>query len=123
MNDQPNRRHRTIAFWIAGGLALLLALAFFTARPTALLGVSRGALGYSVGGGGMGLPGEAGGCRRIGGSAWTCTRHDKQFSSTVSYHVTVDGLGCWDADRFGPPGEGSEKHLSGCVTILAYLLS
>jgi hypothetical protein len=70
------------------------------------------------------MPGEWGrSCRHIGSSVWTCNRHDDQFSGTVSYRVTIDGLGCWDADRFGPPGEGSEKHLSGCVTILAYLFS
>jgi hypothetical protein len=111
-----------VAFWIAGGLTLLLALAFFAARPTALLGVSGAALGYSVGGSGIG-PGTEGGCRHISGSAWACTRHDEQFSGTVSYHVTVNGLGCWDGDRGGLPGEGSKRHLSGCVTILAYLFS
>jgi hypothetical protein len=121
MNGQAGRR-RAIALLIAGGLAVILALAFFAARPTTLLGVSGSALKLSVGG--AGLPGESGGsCRHIGGSVWTCSRPDEQFSGTVSYRVTVDGLGCWSADRFGPPGEGSKKHLSGCVTILAYLFS
>jgi hypothetical protein len=122
VNSEPGRRRRTIAFGVIAGLALLLALAFFSARPTSLLGVSGSALAYSVGGSGIG-PGTEGSCRHVGGSAWACSRHDDQFSSTVSYHVTVDGLGCWNADRFGPPGEGSKKHLSGCVTILSYLFS
>jgi hypothetical protein len=117
-----DRRRRTIVFGGVAGLAVLLALAFLAARPTSLFGVSSSALAYSVGGSGIG-PGTEGGCRQLSGSAWTCSRHDDQFSSTVSYHVTVDGMGCWDADRFGPPGEGSKKHLSGCVTILSYLFS
>lgn len=122
MNSESGRRRRTIAFGVVAGLALLLALTFFSARPTSLLGVSGSALAYSVGGSAK-IPGAEGSCRHISGSTWACSRHDDQFSSTVSYHVTVDGLGCWDADRFGPPGEGSKKHLSGCMTILSYLFS
>lgn len=121
MDGEPSRR-RTIAFGAIAGFALLLALAFLSVRPTCLLGVSGSALAYSVGGSGMG-PGTEGACRRVSGPVWACSRHDDQFSGTVSYHVTVDGLGCWNADRFGPPGEGSKKHLSGCVTILSYLFS
>jgi hypothetical protein len=122
MKGDRSRRRRTIVFGALACLALLLVLAFFSARPTSLLGVSGSALAYSIGGSGL-VPGAEGSCRHISGSAWACSRHDDQFSSTVSYHVTVDGLGCWDANRFGPPGEGSKKHLSGCVTILSYLFS
>jgi hypothetical protein len=122
MKGERSRRRPKIAIGLVAGLALFLALAFLAARPTTLLGVSGSALAESVGGSGM-SPAGIEGCRHISGSAWACSRHDEQFSGTVSYRVTVDDLGCWDADRFGPPGEGSKKHLSGCVTILAYLFS
>jgi hypothetical protein len=96
-----------------------LALAF-AARPATVLGMNGTALQHSVGREGLAeKSGES--CRHIRGSVWTCNRHDDQFSGTVSYHVTVDGVGCREADRFGPPGEGSKKHISGCVTLLAYL--
>jgi hypothetical protein len=111
---------RVVAAWVFWALAVVF-LAFIAARPTALLGVSGAALDRSIGDSSSGDP--TGPCRHVGGSMWICSRHDDQFSGTVSYKVKVDDFGCWEAERFGSPGEGSDRHMSGCVTFLAYLFS
>src|SRR5689334_10161787 len=102
---------------MAGALVLLLALGFFALRPASILAMNGSALQSSVGG-----SWETGPCRRLDRETWGCVKWDGQLSGTVAYRVRVHGLGCWSATRVGPPGEGSGKHLSGCVTILDYVL-
>lgn len=96
--------------------ALLTA---FAMRPSAVLGVDGAALQNSVGG----FFGPSTPCRTLDDGAWSCGHPDRQMSGDVSYRVKVNGLGCWQATRDGYAGEGgSPKHLSGCVTILDFLL-
>jgi hypothetical protein len=109
------RPHRVTVLWLGGTLALLLAVGLFSARPTPVLGVGGDTLQYSVSGGNMGL--SVAPCRRRDHGAWSCSVYDNQFSGTVGYRVKVNGLGCWQATREGFAGEGSEKRLSGCITI------
>lgn len=114
------RSRRTLLRWLGGAFAAVLVLGIFASRPAPILGVDGEALQKSVGGfliGGLSL----GPCERRGGRIWGCQRHDDQYSGTVGYRVSVDRLGCWDATRVGSPGEGSRKHLSGCVTLLEFV--
>lgn len=114
------RRWRNVGLAVAGAIALILVLGSFAARPTPILGVGGRSLASSVG---NDIPGYgAQSCKRLRNDAWSCPRWDDQRSGTVSYRVQVDGLGCWHAIRFGSPGEGSDKRLSGCVTIIDYFL-
>jgi hypothetical protein len=98
---------------------LFTALGFFMMRPAPVLGIDGAALQSSVGNGGSLF--DSGPCRKVDDGAWRCERWDRQFSGQISYRVEVDGEGCWDANRVGPPGEGSDKHLSGCLWIFDYL--
>jgi hypothetical protein len=99
-----------------GTLALLLTVGLLTSRPAPVIGVHGAALQYSVGGGNLGSPMPP--CHTAGDEIWSCERYDDGFSGTVSYRVEIDGLGCWRGVRVGsPPGEGADKHLSGCITI------
>lgn len=114
--DRYQRPGRLVALWVGGGLAAVLVLGFLTARPSAVLGVSGSALQNSV----DSLVGERS-CSEEGERTWTCAAYDDQTSGTVSYRVRVKRLGCWSATRVGSPGEGSRKHLSGCITALDYV--
>lgn len=109
------RSLRTTATMLGGALALLLIVGLLSARPTPVLGVDGKALQYSVGGGNLGLSVEP--CEQLGDGSWRCSRYDNQFSGTVAYRVKVNGLGCWQATRIGAPGEGSRRHLDGCLTV------
>jgi hypothetical protein len=114
------RPWRNLALGAAGAAALIGVLGFFGARPSPILGMDGGSLESSVGNGGsFGFQTQP--CRHMGGNAWSCGRWDEQFSGQVGYRVEVDGLGCWNATRVGPPGEGSHKRLSGCVTLADYV--
>lgn len=115
------RRRRNLGLAIAGAAVATLMLGFLAARPAPILGVGGGSLQSAVGNGGF-LGTETHPCERLAGGAWSCSRWDDQFSGTVSYRVKVNRLGCWKATRVGPPGEGSKRSLSGCVTILNYVL-
>jgi hypothetical protein len=117
--EKPNRRKP--AFWLLGCLAVLLLLLAFAWRPAPILGMDGKALQGSVGGSLFGP--EIGSCRHLQNGEWMCQHYDDQFSGTIGYRVSVDSVGCWQGDRVGPPGEGSRKHLSGCVTLLSYLFS
>lgn len=97
--------------WCTGTIAAVLLLGLVGARPTMVLGVDGHALQNSVGGLFVG-----GGCDQSA-RTWSCRRYDDQFSGTVSYRVSVNRLGCWKAIRVRPPGEGSKKRISGCVTV------
>jgi hypothetical protein len=93
---------------------VLAFLAFFAARPTAILGVDGEALQSSVGG-------FSRSCRQLHSDTWACSRYDSGFSGEIAYRVDVHGLGCWSATRAEYGGEPSPKHLSGCITILDYV--
>jgi hypothetical protein len=118
------RSKRSAAYAAAGVLALVLVVGLFAARPTPILGVEGSSLERSVGGGIGGIPAfELGPCRHLAGNRWMCSHWDDQVSGQVSYLVRVDNLGCWQATRVGPPGEGSPKYRSDCVTVFDYLFS
>jgi hypothetical protein len=101
---------------LGGVVALVVMLGLFAARPAPVLGVSGAVLQRSVGG--IILQGT---CERQGDRIWSCERYDDGGSSTVDYRVSVRRSGCWTATRVGSRGEGSRKHLSGCMTIIDFL--
>jgi hypothetical protein len=113
------RSRGTTTVWIAGTLALVVAIGLAAARPSPILGVDGKALAHSVGGGS--LIGSNPSCRRIDGNTWSCSRSDSQGSSTVGYRVRLHSFGCWTAKRIGGAGEGSRRRLSGCINILDHL--
>jgi hypothetical protein len=113
------RPRRAIALWSAGTVAAIVLVGLFAARPSPILGVEADALQDSVGGWSPGLSTRP--CQPRGNRTWNCERYDDQSSDSVGYRVKVDGLGCWTATRIGPPGEGSDKRLSGCITIVDHV--
>jgi hypothetical protein len=116
--NDPERHPRTerdTALLVGGTLALLLAVGLLASRPAPLIGVHGTALQYSVGGGNLGSSMPP--CRHAGDGSWSCQKYDSGFSSYVPYRVEVGKLGCWNAVRGADTGEGSEKRLSGCITI------
>jgi hypothetical protein len=117
VDSDGGSRRIAIRAWAAGAIVILVFLAFFAFRPTAILGVDGGALTHSVGGSLVSTS-----CRHLDADTWMCGRMDDQLSGQVSYRVEVHNLGCWSATRDGSPGEGSRKHISGCITIADYLL-
>lgn len=105
---------------IAATAAAVLVLGLFGARPTPVLGIDGGALQSSFGGVDI-LSFDPENCHRNGGS-WTCSRYESSISGTISYRVQVDGLGCWKATRIGPSYGGNPKELSGCASLVNYVL-
>jgi hypothetical protein len=100
----------------------MLVLGFFGARPAPVLGLDGGVLQASVGNTDLlGIGDDT--CNPVPGGRWTCVRYDDGFSGTVAYRVDADWKGCWHAIRVGSPGEGSPRRLSGCVTLVDYVLS
>jgi hypothetical protein len=114
------RDWRNLGVGIGVGLGLIAVLGFFAARPTPILGVEGRPLQSSVGNSGF-LSFPTTSCQHLRSDEWSCQRWDDQYSSTISYTVEVNRLGCWTATRTKFPGEGSAKHLSGCVTILDWV--
>jgi hypothetical protein len=109
-----------VSLAICGVLLAVAALGAFVMRPSPLLGVDGRSLESSVGNGSSLFGFQLEPCTEKGGE-WRCSRWDDQMSSTVGYRVDVDGAGCWHATRIGPPGEGSDKRLSGCLWLFDYL--
>jgi hypothetical protein len=112
------RQNGQVILWCLGVTAAVFLVGFIAARPTALLGVDRGALQRSVGG--VLLDGTCAGT--VDDRTWKCRRYDDQLSGTVDYRVSVDRLGCWEAVRVGRPGEGSRRRISGCVTVVDFVV-
>jgi hypothetical protein len=108
------RPTRTTVLWLGGSAALILVVGLLAARPAPIVGVDGKALQYSVEGA---SPFDNRPCPHEEDGTWTCSRHDSGYSSTVAYRVKVGGLGCWQAVRTGPAGEGSPRRLSGCITV------
>jgi hypothetical protein len=106
------RSRRTVLLWIGGVLTSVAVLGFAAARPTPILGVSGRALQNSMGGG---SPPRS--CQLRADQIWRCEVYDAQYSGTVDYRAAVNRLGCWTAIRVGGAGEGSQRLLSGCITI------
>jgi len=114
--DSPEVRKRS-ALAIAATAAGFLALGLFGARPTVVLGMNGHALQSAVGGYGV----ERDGCSRKG-EGWICARYVPEGSSVVRYRVDVDGAGCWTATRMEVGGGKSPKHVSGCATLIDFVL-
>jgi hypothetical protein len=114
---QPPYEPRVVAIALAAAAAAFLALGLFGARPSPVLGLDGRALQGSVGGHLLGLDA----CRPKPDGGWGCSHYDDGLSGTVSYEVHANGLGCWHAVRVGGVGEGSRKHLSGCVTLYDFV--
>ena len=108
------RPPRATALWLGGGIALVLAVGLFAARPTPLTGLGGRALQSSVGGV-LGPAAEA--CRHRSGDEWTCHAYDREVSSAAPYRVKMHRLGCWTATPARLAGEGLAERRSGCVTI------
>lgn len=106
---------RTTVLMTAGICALLLAVGLLASRPAPVVGVHGEALQYSVGNGNLGSSVPP--CSPTPDGTWSCQRYDDGFSSTVTYRVKANRLGCWRAVRISSSGEGSEKRLSGCITV------
>jgi hypothetical protein len=106
---------RTTAAVIGSIVLTIAVLGLFAAYPSPIVGVDGKALEHSVGGASVG--GSLEPCRKETQGTWSCSRWDRGGSNTVDYRVTVDGLGCWTARRVGQSAEGSDKRLSGCITI------
>jgi hypothetical protein len=110
------RPRSTEVIGITGFVVSIIVLGFFAARPAPLLGVDGETLQTSVGG--NLFPVQP--CEKVTDDTWQCAKYDDQFSGTVGYRVDVHGLGCWSGTRVTGAGEGSSKHLTGCITILDY---
>jgi hypothetical protein len=105
---------------VAAALVVTVLAGLFALWPAPVLGINGKVLQSSVGNSSLLGPDSCTPARR---GAWTCSRWDNQFSSTVPYRVRVDGFGCWDATRVSRyAGEGgSPKQISGCIRILDFV--
>jgi hypothetical protein len=115
------RAHRTgPRLGALAGLFAFVLLALLLWRPAPVFGIDARVLASSMGASGSGtaLPE---GCHGLPDGRWVCVRHDRGFSSTVTYLVRVDGWGCWSADLFGPRSEGAPTRIWGCIGALAYV--
>jgi hypothetical protein len=100
--DRHRRSARLVALWLGGTLAAVLALGFLTARPSAVFGVSGEALQNSVDGFATSP------CEHRAGRVWSCHVSDGS-SSSVTYRVHVNRLGCWTATRVVSQGVGGRE--------------
>jgi hypothetical protein len=115
-----NVQNRRAARAAVVSAVVVLLIGLFAARPAPLLGISGSALQYDVGG----ILSFRDGCHKNEDGSWTCFLYDDAVSGDRPYRVTVDSLGCWDAEippedrggvRYTDPGD------SGCLTIFSYL--
>lgn len=117
--DDPYEPRR-VAIVLAATVAAFLALGFFGARPSAVLGVDGNSLQNSVGDSFVFYDGSS--CERSG-ELWSCSRWTGSDSSSVPYRVKVNDMGCWQAVSEWDAGEGrTPKRISGCVTLYDFLL-
>ncbi|HEX2392961.1 MAG TPA: hypothetical protein VHI77_08585 [Solirubrobacterales bacterium] len=111
-------RRIRLLLYLAGALALVVALGLFAWRPAPVLGVDGGALASSVLGGALTSP-----CERLPQGLWRCDLYlglyDEQPNAV--YQVEVNRLGCWAALNRRATENGYPKHESGCLTIADYV--
>ena len=105
--------------WIlaAGAALVFVALAAVAiVDPARLFGVSGSALGSSLS---VHRDAEGGSCTREG-EDWSCGLDLDGSGTDITYRLTADGSGCWEAveDR---PKRLPERAISGCVGLLDYL--
>ena len=117
---QPSYRAGQVATALVATSAAFLVLGVFGARPATVLGVDGGSLQNSVGS--SLIFDSPHGCEREG-RFWSCSKWDSGSSGAIPYRVKVNDSGCWQAVRIGYGGEGSQKRLSGCVTLYDFLFA
>jgi hypothetical protein len=124
--NQLDARHRW-GIVAAAIVALLLyaGVAFFIARPAAIIGIDGPVLAGSVSHETVSAF-KDGDCRRRDDGDWNCRLEFEPDPGSgccalKTYRVTSDGYGCWEAVRVNPRGRSGAHPptaASGCIDVL-----
>lgn len=120
-SDASERERRLSGIATAMMAVALVFLGLFGARPAPVLGLDGQVLQSSVDEPALFLDAPES-CDREADEAWLCSRYDASLSGTIEYRVRTDGLGCWHGEPVTPAGEVVSRRISGCVTLLDFVI-